>query len=160
VAAALALPLAVFLGVSWCGGLLGRFPLQEPRTRELARWIAARTAPSERIVVWGHYSPIYVLAGRLSGTRYHNTSIQIGDFDPHHLPEGFDLSAHVSARDLDQLLRDLEANRPAIFVDTAPSNIHDWGRVPLEVVPRLARYVEDHYALVARPGGSAVYRRR
>lgn len=160
VATALALPLAVFLGVSWGGGFLGRFPLQEPRTRELARWIATHTAPSERIAVWGHYSPIYVLAGRLSGTRYHNTSIQIGDFDPHHLPEGFDLSAHVSGRDVDRLLGDLEANRPAIFVDTAPADIHDWRHVPLEVVPRLKKYVDDRYVLVARPAGAAVYRRR
>jgi len=159
-ALALALPVAIFLGVSWIGGILGRFPLQEPRTRELAAWISAHTSPHDRIAVWGHYSPIYVLAERLSGSRYHNTSIQIGNFDPHHLPEGFDLSPYVSERDVEILLGDLEAKKPVIFVDTAPSDIHDWARVPLRVVPRLQRYVEDHYALVARPGGSAVYQRR
>jgi hypothetical protein len=157
---ALALPVAIFLGVAWIGGILGKFPLQEPRTRELAAWIASHSSPAERIAVWGHYSPIYVLSQRLPGTRYPNTSIQIGDFDPHHLPDGFDLSPYVSGRDVELLIGDLEANRPAIFVDTAPADIHDWGRVPLSVVPRLARYVADHYALVARPAGAAVYRRR
>ncbi len=160
VAAALALPPLVFLGVAWGGGLLGRFPMQEPRTRQLARWLSANTAPGDRLFVWGHYTPIYVLAERLPGTRYYNTSVQIGDFDPHHLPEGFDLSRSVSGRDVSLALQDLEANRPAIVVDTAPADIHDWHRVPLSIVPPLRRYVDDHYALVASPAGAAVYRRR
>ncbi len=160
VAAAVALPPAIFLAVAWGGGLLGRFPLQEPRTRQLAGWLRTHTAPGDRLFVWGHYTPIYVLSRRLPGTRYYNTSVQIGDFDPHHLPDGYDLSRAVSQRDVSLALQDLETNRPAIFVDTAPADIHDWHRVPLSVVPPLKRYVDEHYALVASPAGAAVYRRR
>lgn len=159
-AAGLALPLITFLCVSWGGGLLGRLPLQEPRTRELGRWLKANSTPAERMFVWGHFTPIYVLAERLPGTRYYNTAIHVGDFDPHHLQEGFDLRPYVSQRDVDATLHDLEVNRPALFVDTAPSDIHEWHRVPLSVVPALDGYLHEHYDLVAEPAGAAVYRRR
>jgi hypothetical protein len=157
---ALALPVVSFFFVAWGGGLLGRFPLQEPRTRELAAWIKANSAPSERMFVWGHFTPIYVLAERMPGTRYFNTAIHVGDFDPHHLPEGFDLRPYVSQRDVDATLHDLDANRPALFVDTAPSDIHEWHRVPLSTVPALEQYLHAHYDLVGRPAGAEVYRRR
>lgn len=160
VAAALALPAIAFLGVSLVGAALGLLPMQEKRSRELAAWLRTHTAPHDRLFVWGHYAPIYVLADRLPGTRYYTTSVHVGDFDPHHLPEGFDIAPHVSRRDVDLTLQDLEANRPAYVVDTAPADIHDWRHVPLAVVPPLRRYVQDHYVLVATPGGAAVYRRR
>ena len=53
----------------------------------------------------------------------------------------------------------LEANQVPIFVDTAPSGIHNWGRVPLSTVPALEGYLREHYALVAVVEGSRVYRR-
>ena len=141
-------------------GALGLLPAQEARTRELGAWLRTHTSAEDRLFVWGHYTTIYVLADRLPGTRYYATSVHVGDFDPHHLPEGFDLTPYVSPRDVDLTLGDLEANRPAYVIDTAPADIHDWHRVPLELVPALRRYVDEHYALVATPGGAAVYRRR
>jgi hypothetical protein len=157
---AAALPIVVWLGVVWGSGVVGRFPLQDRGSRELARWLDANTSPQDRLFVWGHFTPIYVLARRLPGTRYYNTSVHIGDFDPGELPDGFDLSPYVSQRDVEQTLRDLEMNRPVYFVDTAPADIHEWHRVPLALVPPLKRYVDEHYALVARPAGALVYRRR
>jgi hypothetical protein len=84
----------------------------------------------------------------------------VGDFDPHHLPEGFDIRPHVSPEAVAETLHDLEANRTALFVDTAPADIHDWHRVPLDAVPELLRYVREHYALAGEPAGAPVYRRR
>lgn len=160
VALALALPFLGYLAFTVARGAVGRYPCQEPRTVELARWLRENTAPDTRLFVWGHYTPIYYLARRLPGTRYHNTSVHVGDFDPAHLPRGFDLAPFVSERDVRRTLEDLERNRPAWIIDTAPADIHDWSKVPLEVVPALARYVRERYARVARPGGADVYRRR
>ena len=87
------------------------------------------------------------------------TSVHVGNFDPEHLPDGFDLAAFRSDRDVAFTLKDLETNRVAIFVDTAPAGIHHWERVPLSVVPALDRYLHEHYALVADVAGSRVYRR-
>jgi len=52
------------------------------------------------------------------------TSVHVGNFDPAHLPDGIDLAAFRSDRDVAFTLRDLETNRVPIFVDTAPAGIH------------------------------------
>lgn len=122
------LPLVLFQAIGLGRWLAGDFPGQEPRAREVSRWLAANTAPRERVFVWGHFTPIYYFAGRLPGTRYTNTSVHMGDFDPGHLPVGFPLDQHRSARDLELTLLDLEAHQTEWIVDTAPADIHHWSR--------------------------------
>jgi hypothetical protein len=158
--AGVALPLAAWLAFSWGRGIAGAYPEQESRTRALAQWLRAHTAPDDTLFVWGHYSPIYTLSGRLPGTRYINTSAQMGNFDPAHLPPTFDPARHRSVADVAAALEDLDRRRPAWFVDTSPAGIHLWDRVPLTAFPELVRYRQEHYAEVARPGGAPVYRRR
>ena len=152
-------PLVLWLAFAWGKGLLGAYPAQEPRTREVARWLRASSAPNDTLFVWGHFSPIYTLSGLLPGTRYVNTSPHMGNRDPAHLPAGFDAAAHRSERDVEATLHDLETRKPVWFVDTSPARIHGWDRVPLSAFPRLARYREEHYVEVARPGGAPIYRR-
>jgi len=159
IVAGCALPLAVNLAFAWGRGIAGRYPGQEPRTAALAAWLRANTAPEERLFVWGHYTPIYTLAQRLPGTRYYNTSVHMGNFDPEHLPHGFDPAAHRSEADVRATVEDLEARGPAIVVDTAPADIHGWARVPLTAFPEIAGYVHAHYRHVASPGGAEVWRR-
>jgi hypothetical protein len=154
------LPALVLLAYSYGRGLAGAYPGQEPRARELAAWLERNTAPDERLFIWGHYSPIYYLSGRLPGTRYLTTSVHVGNFDPGHLHDGVDLVPFRSDRDVELTLRDLETNRVPIFVDTSPSGIHHWDRVPLSTVPALEKYVQERYALAAEVAGSRVYRRR
>jgi len=159
-ATACALPALVLLVFSFARGIAGGYPEQEPRARALAGWLARNTAPEERVFIWGHYSPIYYLAGRLPGTRYLTTSVHVGNFDPGHLRDGVDLTPFRSDQDVALTLRDLETNTVPVFVDTSPAGIHRWDRVPLSTVPALERYLREHYALVAEIEGSRVYRRR
>ena len=147
-------------GFAWGRGALGAYPAQEPRTREVARWLRSHSFLDETLFVWGHYTPIYTLAQRLPGTRYVNTSVHMGNFDPAHLPADFDAHRYRSDSDVAATLRDFEARRPALLVDTAPANIHDWAKVPLSAFPQLRSYIDQHYVEVARPGGAVVYRRR
>jgi len=158
--AGIAVPLAVWLSFSWGRGIAGAYPEQEPRTRALAQWLRSNTASSDTLFVWGHYSPIYTMADRLPGTRYLNTSPHMGNFDPAHLPATFDPAQHRAQRDVDATLEDLEKRRPAWLVDTSPAGIHLWDRIPLSAFPELARYRDEHYVEVARPGGATIYRRR
>jgi hypothetical protein len=158
--AGIGVPLAIWLAFSWGRGFAGAYPEQEPRTRALAQWLRSNTAPGERLFVWGHYSPIYTLSDRLPGTRYLNTTPHMGNFDPAHLPATFDPALHKAQRDVEATLEDLEKRRPAWFVDTSPAGIHLWDRIPLSSFPELARYRDEHYVEVARPGGAPVYRRR
>jgi hypothetical protein len=140
-------------------GMAGAYPAQNAQVRELADWLAQNSSPEERLFIWGHYSTIYFLAQRMPGTRYIYTSFHMGGFDSEHLPPKFDAAAYQSPKDVAATLQDLESNKPALVVDTAPANIHNWSKVPLQKFPELARYVEEHYRLIAHPAGAAVYRR-
>ena len=153
------LPPLAYLAFTAGRGLAGGYPAQEPRARAIAAWLRAHTAPEERLFMWGDYSPIYCLSGRLPGTRYLRTAPHVGDFDPLHLPPGFDFTPHRSERDVALALRDLEARRPALVVDTAAANLHRWSLFPLARVPELDRHVQEHYRVVGRPAGAVVYRR-
>src|SRR5205823_1098715 len=79
---ACAFPALILVIYSFGRGIAGRYPDQEPRARALAGWLARNTRADERLFIWGHYSPIYFLAGRLPGTRYVTTSVHVGNFDP------------------------------------------------------------------------------
>ncbi len=156
----LLLPVLGSIGWGFLRGFLGEYPAQEPRTREVAAWLRAHAAPGDRLFVWGHYTPLYWLSELDPGTRYLNTSAHMGNFDPSHLPEGFDVSPFKSDVDIQRTLEDLEGRRPAWVVDTSPADIHHWARVPLAKFPALQAYIEAHYQVVATPAGAVVYRRK
>ncbi len=159
-AAVFVFPALGFLAHSTVRGLEGDYPCQEPRTVAVAQWLRENTPESARLFVWGHYTPIYYLSERLPGTRHRNASVIVGDFDPGHLPEGFDPGPHVAEEQLRSLIDDLESGRVEYVVDTAPADIHAWRHFPMDRVPDLATYVRTHYERVASPGGADVYRRR
>jgi hypothetical protein len=153
-------PLTVWLAFVWGKGIAGGYPEQEPRVRALAAWLRGHTAPTDTLFVWGHYTPIFTLARRLPGTRYVNTSVHIGNFDPAHVPDDFDPARNRSQRDVAATILDLDRRKPPWFVDTAPAGIHRWDRFPLSAFGELSRYRDEHYVEVARPGGAVVYVRR
>src|SRR5258707_1238641 len=103
-------PLATLVVAFWLG-LTHRYPTQNPRAVELARWLDAHSQPVDKLFVWGHFSPIYYLAEREPGTRYLSTSVHMGNFDPHHLPADFDAAAHRSEVDVVRTIHELELNK-------------------------------------------------
>lgn len=157
--AAIVLPVVGYVGYTWGRGLAGRYPGQDPKAQAIAGWLRDHASPDERVFVWGHFSPIYVLSDRLPATRYLTTSVHMGNFDPAHLPRGFDAGAHASQRDVDRTIADLEQSQAAIVVDTAAADLHAFGKVPLSAFPLLSDYVHTHYAIAGHPAGADVYRR-
>ena len=154
------LPLFASVAYATARAVRQDFPGQNAKAKAIAEWLRSHTAPDDRVFMWGDYSVVYCLADRLPGTRYMRTAPLVGDFDPEHLPRSTSVDVFQSARDIDQALRDLAANRPAVVVDTSPADLHGWSRFPLSSVAPIARYVHEHYALVAHPAGAAVYLRR
>ena len=73
---------------------------------------------------------------------------------------GFDVRPYVSARDVRQTIDDLERSGTRWVVDTAPSMLHRWDRIPISVIPALDDYIREHYEMVATPAGAHVYRRK
>ena len=147
-----------YTGYTFARGFTAHYANQDPKVVAVSDWLRANTSPSERLFVWGHAPQVYYLSKRPPGTRYLTAATQMGGFDPSHLPPRFDVGATRSPRDLQLLLRDLESTQ--LFVDTAPADIHDWARVPLDRFPELESYHAGHYSLIGAPAGARVYRRR
>jgi len=154
-----ALPFLGSVGYATARVLRRDFPGQQRTALAIAAWLDQHTAPGDRVFMWGDYSVVYCLADRLPGTRYMRTAPHVGDFDPMQLPPG-QRFRYRSERDIALTLEDLEANRPAIVVDTSAADLHGWSRFPLSDVPELDRYVQEHYVKIADPGGARVYARR
>ncbi len=153
------LPIVGLTGYSWARGAMGQYPGEEPRSLEVARFVDAHSEPSETMFVWGHFTPIYVMAKRLPGTRYIHTSVQMGNFDPEHLDDSFDPRRTRSDRDVAAAIADLQSRKPALLVDTAPADIHAWHRIPLSAFPDLQAEIDAHYAPIGHPANATVYRR-
>ena len=61
----------------------------------------------------------------------------------------------------DWLMSDLERNRVALIVDTAPANLFRWGRYPVVRYPRLQQYLDRYFELAGDVlTGVRIYRRR
>jgi 4-amino-4-deoxy-L-arabinose transferase-like glycosyltransferase len=159
-AAFLVIPFLAYAVYGLARVALRDYPAQDERARALSSWLQEHTAPDDRVFVWGHFTPIYYSSDRLPGTRYIMTSVHMGNFDPGELPDGFDPALHASARDVRATLDDLEQNRPAFVVDTAPADIHHWSRIPLDAFPELHDHVVARYAPAGESGGARIYRRR
>lgn len=140
-------------------GLAGGYPTQDPKTAEVAGWLAKHTAPSDRLFVWGDQSVIYCAADRLPGTRYLRTAFHVGDVDPAHVDAASAAHPRLSAVDVENTLADLETRAPSVVVDTAPADIHHWSLFPLSVVPEIERYLQVHYRLETTVAGAGIYRR-
>ena len=154
------LPAVGYLGYTVMRGVAGQFPAQDQKVVTVSRWLVDNSRPDQRIFVWGDATSVYYLAHRTPGTRYLNCAVEVGNYDPSHLPREFDVASHVSAPDVEATIADLERNRVGLVVDTSSAAIHDWDRLPLSRVTALASYVDAHYRLVASPGGVRVYARR
>ena len=160
-AAGLYVAAALYLAFTLTKGFTGGFPGQDKKVLGVSRWLAANSDPDQRVFVWGDATTVYYLSQRKPGTRYLNCAVEIGNFDPSHLPRGFDVAAHVSASDVQNTIADLERNRVGLVVDTSSAAaIHDWDRFPLSQVTALASYIADNYRLVAMPAGVPIYARR
>jgi 4-amino-4-deoxy-L-arabinose transferase-like glycosyltransferase len=153
------LPLLGYVGYSLARGITGHYPNQDAKVIDVSDWLRGNTAPTDKLFIWGHAPQIYYLSQRPPASRYLTGATQIGGFDPGQLPPGFDVSKYQSARDVKQLVEDLEASKAELFVDTAPAGIHDWEKAPLAGFEPLMSYVQSHYRQVGSPAGAAVYRR-
>jgi hypothetical protein len=134
----------------------GDYPSQESRSLAVAEWLRSNSDPSDRVVIYGHFTPIYQMARRMPGSRYLHTSSLYGNFDA---TQG-NFVAHVSRRDEDALISDLRTKRPKFFLDTSTADIKGWSKLPLSLAPELARVVNELYEPVASPAGVTVYRLR
>jgi hypothetical protein len=132
------------------------------RYRAVASYLAAHTPPEARIFVWGNSPAIYVHARRRMATRYLSVNYQTGRVwgTPANDVGGRPDREHVPAHTWDNLMADLERNRPEIIVDAAAGKLDKMDEEPIARHARMAAFLAQHYRREATVLGVPLYRRR
>ncbi|MBI2513716.1 MAG: hypothetical protein HYV96_17250 [Opitutae bacterium] len=113
-----------------------------------ARFVAERTAPDERIFVWGYHPDIYLFADRAPGSRFVYASFQTGLLPWTNVAPERDTRDTEVPGALETLLRDLQASRPTFIVDCSAGPNRHWQKYPPARFPALAAFVERNYVAV------------
>ena len=123
-----------------------------PAHATVAAYIRGHTSPQDRVFVWGVWPALYIESDRLMASRFPGflRGFARGSGLP---PNNWDTSAAVWPA----LLEDLERNRPALIVDTAPADWSDFSKYPMSNYPSLADFVATHYHVVATIDRVVVY---
>jgi 4-amino-4-deoxy-L-arabinose transferase-like glycosyltransferase len=129
---------------------------QVPEDTGVARAVRERTAPEDRIFVWGRGTRIYLDAQRRPASRYVSTFPLTGRIFglP---PSTIDTRDRILPGAWDNLARDFGAHPPACIVDL---EVGEAAQYPVAEFPTLARLLAHDYELVAREAEGNVYRRR
>lgn len=101
------------------------------------------TTRADRIFVWGFYADFYPLADRLPASRFVHGSFLTGLIPWTNL--GRDTSYAIVPGSMDQLLADLEKNRPRLIVDASPALNRRFEGYPPEKFPAFQSYLQEHY---------------
>ncbi|MBX3749979.1 MAG: glycosyltransferase family 39 protein [Opitutaceae bacterium] len=117
-------------------------------SRRVAAFIAASSAPDERIFVWGYHPDIYLLANRRPASRFVYASFVTGLIPWTNVAPERDTDYAIVPGAMETLLDDLETHRPVFFVDCSPGPNRAWNKYPLEKFPRLAQFVHERYVTI------------
>lgn len=131
------------------------FSRKPPLYLQVARHIRETTATNDRIFVWGAYTPIYVMSGRLPATRFVAFKRGCGRHAQSPFSDCWDSGPEMWPL----LAQDLAATPPMLIVDTAPANLGDFGVYPIKEFPLLRDLLASHYSQEQTIHGVVVYRR-
>jgi len=116
-----------------------------PEVDRVAAAIDARTAPDDRIFVWGQAPEIYWVSQRDPATRYPHIGFITGVTPKRPGVDPYLLAQREAA---ENLLADLRRNHPALIVDAAIAAVRGGDRYPLATSP-IAEFVASGYCEVA-----------
>jgi hypothetical protein len=144
--------------VGWWAYDLGADPLTYdfsapvPQHEAVAAYIRDHTTPGQRVFVWGNWPALYVESNRLMASRFPGflRGFARGSSIP---PDNWDTKPDVWPA----LESDLNANPPALIIDTASAGWSDFSMYPLRNYPVLADLVATRYHEVATVDGVVIY---
>jgi len=114
----------------------------------VAAFVKKLTRPAERIFAWGYNADFYLYTDRQPASRFSYCSFQTGLIPWTNLQPGRDTSATIVPDAMPILLRELDARRPAFFIDCSAGPHRNFSKYPLSKFPLLESFVARNYALV------------
>jgi hypothetical protein len=144
----------VALALAWTPSTVRELPDPKP----LAEYVVAHSGADDTVLVWGNFPEVYWAAERRPAGGFVSMDFVTGrsgarDNGPHTIDD-------APARAYPHLLAALDAELPAVVIDTQPSGFREYGDYPLALFPELARLVADHYGPPTSVDGFTVYVRR
>jgi hypothetical protein len=166
---AIAWPLVLLVGFTAANFVLYRGDARVyEETRPVFRRVAERLradpcGQGARLFVWGFAPQFYAESGLRPASRFVVPQASLTGYVPGNRASragAVDRGSLVLAEHWDLLMGDLERNRPAFVVDTAPSGLHGWSRFPMREFKHLAAFVKASYDAVAVVDGVWIWRRK
>ncbi len=128
---------------------------QDPHADPIVRYVVERSQPGDMIFVWGFRAETYVSAARLPASRFVYTVYPSGVV-PWFQSTRDEEERRVVPHSRDELLADLERNKPVLVVDAGRSMN---GRYMYNY-PQMRAYLDRNYCFMRYVDGEPVYRRR
>jgi 4-amino-4-deoxy-L-arabinose transferase-like glycosyltransferase len=126
--------------------------IPSPGYEELATVVAARTAPSDPIFVWGHLPQVYWAADRPPAARFLTTGFLTG-YSRSRAGDRVGVE-YATPGAWDELFADLEAHPPALVVDLSERTYF-----AIDRFPRFATWLRANYHRATDVLGVAIYER-
>lgn len=151
------LALVVFVGAmrAWFGERVDGEVAHDRSVKTLARYIAGTTAPDDAIFVWGFSPWLYGYSHRKPAGRYVFSTYVTG-FVPWFWEAPEVERARIVPGSAEELVADLERERPAIVVDAGSVMIAR----PMRAYEPFARLLRERYCFELRYAAFDVYRRK
>jgi hypothetical protein len=143
---------AVWVAVAVRPGLVE----DRPRWEGVAAAVEAATAPGDRILVWGHLPEVAWAADRAPAGGFVHTDFLTGRSGGRALPA--DPAGFADPELWTAFLADLEADPPALVVDTASAAIRHQEAFPIAAFPRLRAWFDAGWCRLAVVDGVGLYR--
>ncbi len=110
-----------------------------------SRFINTLTTPRERIFVWGYNPDIYLYTDRKPASRFTYCSFQTGLIPWTNLQPGRNTDYAIVPEAMPTLLAELDARRPAFFVDCSVGPHRNFSKYPLNKFSALESFVATNY---------------
>ncbi len=127
---------------------------------KIGQWLKDNTEPGQKLFVWGFATAIYFHAERPPASRFLWTDLLTGKIPGSDLSNqtNFDTSRYAVPEAWKALWEDFAKQKPDYIVDTAPANIHNYGKYPLSLYPELYSFVQNNYRLFKNKDGTIIYK--
>lgn len=132
-------------------------PDPSPQTA-LGRYVEANTRPGDQVLVWGNLPEVYWLGHRQPAGGFTHSEFVTGYSGGRRHTEASE--ATVPDRQLyDDWIARLEADPPALVLDTAAAEIRGGEQFPIDRFPQLQRFLDRHYRKRTTVEGVPIYER-
>ncbi len=122
----------------------------------VSKFVAAKTSPDDRVLVWGSMPEIYWASDRRPATRFVTNSFLSGNNPGRPPVTGDPKLATPGAWDL--FWEDTRLHPPLYILDTTPAKIRGSQYTPISKFPRLKALIHRSYHYVTRIDGIDIYK--